>query len=452
MRTYLVLIQHNYRYDDSYIIVMLFIVRYFVLDKEHYEVATFRPLQKCETCGKQYVKTHKCNTLRSSYYNAKVKKGGKRFLLCKDVEEQYNNADEVLHYDIESYQNKKIAGVEEHNIHTPYALGYVIGEEYIELTGENVIRDFVDVLMVKGAALRMDDQCARQKKITRLGLQEVVDRFHELEAIIPKDRTKKQKASIKKLRVRLSKIHKERMLYVNAYNGSNFDHYFIFQEFIRRGYTPDKHIINNGSIISLQYFSIKVMDVCKHLQGSLSDNLHALGCNVQKGEFNHDSKDLLNGWDGMPRELQNDCLKYLEADVRGLKELYDKVNQTTFDKYKVNLSSYISTSSLTFALWKSSIQGKYSIELPTLKQEKAFRESVRGGRTYKSKHRFISKQYEAFKNGEVGFDDVFDYCIDADVVSLYPAAMAQYPYLWENVANTQRNKPRRMVGEWLQKV
>ena len=64
------------------------------------------------------------------------------------------------------------------------------------------------------------------------------------------------------------------------------------------------------------------------------------------------------------------------------------------------------------------------IVLPTLEEEKAFRQSVRGGRTYKSKHKFVSKQYEGFKADEIDFDDIDDYIIDADVVSLYPTAMA----------------------------
>ena len=83
---------------------------------------------------------------------------------------------------------------------------------------------------------------------------------------------------------------------------------------------------------------------------------------------------------------------------------------------------------MTFNIWKSKINGIYDIQLPNLEQEKVFRKSIRGGRTYKSKNRFESVQYKAYLNGECNFEDMVDYLIDADVVSLYPTAMAHFEY------------------------
>ena len=352
----------------------------------HYCTVTVITQKQCDKCGKKYIKTHKCNANMVNYWNVKVKKNGKRFLICSDHTEQYNNKDEVMHYDLETHKKKINNGANDHTVHSPYAVGFTRpkSNQFESLVGVKCISDFVSVLLVESKKMEEEDRIANKKK--------------------------------------------KRTLYVNAYNGANFDHYFLFQEFLKRGLKPEKHIINNGSIISFEHLNIKLFDVCKHLQGSLSDNLQALGCAVQKGEFDHDDPRLLNGWEGMPLELREDCLKYLKSDVLGLKELYDKLNTTVFDEDKVNISSYISTSSLTFNLWKKSIREKFSIQLPDLKQEVAFRQSVRGGRTYKSKHRFKSEQYDGFKNGSVSFDDVTDYCIDADVVSLYPAAMAKYLY------------------------
>ena len=185
------------------------------------------------------------------------------------------------------------------------------------------------------------------------------------------------------------------------------------------------------------YYLIK----CKHLTGSLKDNLESFKCDVIKGDFNHNDMRLKKGWDFMPTVLQDDCIKYLKSDVLGLKELYEKLNNSIFEKYKINITNYISTSSLTFNLWKEHYMTEQEsnvaeeeqpninfIMLPTLEEEHAFRQSVRGGRTYKSKHRFISKQYEGFKTGDISFDDIDDYIIDADVVSLYPTVMAKYEY------------------------
>ncbi len=64
--------------------------------------------------------------------------------------------------------------------------------------------------------------------------------------------------------------------------------------------------------------------------------------------------------------------------------------------------------------------------MPTLEQEKAFRQSVRGGRVYKNKSYFESKDLEKFKRGELKYNDIEDYLFYGDVVSLvYPMAMLE---------------------------
>ena len=116
---------------------------------------------------------------------------------------------------------------------------------------------------------------------------------------------------------------------MNAFNGANFDHYYIFQTFMKFNKKPKKHIINNGSVISFEYDYIRLLDVCKHLQGGLKDNLESFKCNIKKGDYDHDKS---KKWDTMDKETQDNCLEYLEADVLGLKELYEKLNEGIFKK------------------------------------------------------------------------------------------------------------------------
>ena len=61
--------------------------------------------------------------------------------------------------------------------------------------------------------------------------------------------------------------------------------------------------------------------------------------------------------------------------------------------------------------------------LPTAEQEKFFSESIYGGRTYKYKHKFVSSQRDAYMNQQIQFEDIDDYLVDADIMSLYLAAM-----------------------------
>ena len=140
---------------------------------------------------------------------------------------------------------------------------------------------------------------------------------------------------------------KKDMLFVNAYNGANFDHYFYLSAFRKLYGSPERMAMNNGSIIGFQNKNIKLIDLCKHLAGGFGLNLESWDCKIQKGKFNHD---LTCRWEDMPATMRADCRKYLEADVLGLEELFNKYNTAIFEKYKANVSQYISTSSLTFNL------------------------------------------------------------------------------------------------------
>jgi hypothetical protein len=91
--------------------------------------------------------------------------------------------------------------------------------------------------------------------------------------------------------------------------------------------------------------NISCWDIMKHLQGTLKDNLISFSCGIAKGEFNHD---LATRWEDMKNDLKIKCLEYLKCDVLGLEELYNKLNNSIHEKYGFNITSFLSTSSLTF--------------------------------------------------------------------------------------------------------
>ena len=348
------------------------------LKEGHYAIVQNIELKKCADCLKTYRKTHNCNESRVSYQNSFINKNG-RSLIGNLKKESKNNENEIMHYDLETYRKMIInedyvntenkenkENKETTEIHTPYIIGYNIGNEFSYKAGDNCIELFVDLLIEKA---------------------------------------------------------KNGKFFLNAYNGSRFDHYMIYKEFIKRNLDVEKLIINNGAIISFKYKGMQLIDLCNHLMGGLKNNLESFKCKITKGDFDHEKA---SKWEDMNRFLKMSCIKYLKADVMGLKELYEKVNNEVYNKYGVNISNYISTSSLTYKIWKS--KNKEYIKLPTLDEEKDFRKAIRGGRTYKNKHRFISNQYKGYKDGTLNYEDIDDYIVDSDVVSLYPTAMANYEY------------------------
>ena len=142
-------------------------------------------------------------------------------------------------------------------------------------------------------------------------------------------------------------------MYLNAFNGSKFDHYEFIKQLNKLFESDDslqlnKLLLNNGAILKATVGNIECFDISKHLTGTLRRNLEELGCNVQKGEFDYSLGD---DWDKMSKTSQIDCINYLECDVMGLKELSEKLNQSCYDNFGVNLYKFISTSQLTYAIW-----------------------------------------------------------------------------------------------------
>lgn len=357
-----------------------------VLEEEHYKLYKGEICKlQCNRCYKWYVKRHRCryeglpqcftcwsfhlegescNRKRVSYINTQKKGNAERYLLDR-IEPYEWDVDKIVHYDIETHHKNEL------DIHTPYIVGfYDTKDGYQIFTGEDCMERFVS-------------------------------RF----------------------------VGWDHPIYLNAYNGAAFDHLFLVKAAVKLGHKIKKFTMQNGSIIGLRIGSIKVFDLHKHLTGTLAANLKDWGCSILKGDFDHNQA---NTWELMPPNLQEDCKKYLQADVMGLKELYEKVAKTYHDQYGVLLYDYISASQLTFDLWKRDLfttsRKNVSIVLPNTLQEVFFRSSIFGGRTYKCQHRFISTQYMEVMRGELVFDQVQDYLLDLDAVSLYPSAMAMYPY------------------------
>ena len=96
----------------------------------------------------------------------------------------------------------------------------------------------------------------------------------------------------------------------------------------------DKLVLNNGAILKATVGNIDCFDISKRITGSLRRNLKKMGCTVQKGDFDYSLGD---DQENMSDIDQASCLKYLEGDVLGLKELTELLNQSCFEKFGVNL-------------------------------------------------------------------------------------------------------------------
>ena len=159
--------------------------------------------EKCESCGRVFRFKHECNTEMERYYQTKIL--GKNVLKVPQLSKDKRHAEKVdlqsfVYFDFESFQHCE--GVE----HEVYAVGVYDAkfEKYIHWWGKNALNDFMDYV------LQLEDRI------------------------------------------------------ISAFNGSQWDFYFVLRQLIARGYRfkQDALCISNGRILKLCFGNnIQVWDL-----------------------------------------------------------------------------------------------------------------------------------------------------------------------------------------------
>ena len=366
----------------------------------------------CELCKTTYIHKHnkKSCERRVCFLNKKRLVLANKRLVSKDNKEKL-----VLHYDIETHTDN------ERHEHVPYIVGFT---HY----------DFIKKKWIYGTFEGND----------------CMEVFYNYIRNCPK------------------------IIYLNAYNGNRFDAFYLAKLSLNDDDNNKSEIcINAGSILKLTipklieakkvtkkikckpyilldewvspeefhdrkkqaeyikteeyitYPNLTTFDLCRHLDGSLKDNLEGNNCKVSKGDIDHN---ISTYWENTEPERREEVKQYLECDVLGLRELYEKFNNNSFKDYGVNLCDYLTGSQLCYDLWRTLFLDDEIVELPNSEMDTYFRKSIYGGRCYPNKKSFISKSYKDIIDGKIPFEDVKDYLIDGDIVSLYPYVMTfEYP-------------------------
>lgn len=335
-------------------------IKIFCLDNHFMEVIGEN--KKCNKCGTLYINNHICNNNCINFYNNKIKKLiEKRETIDKGLLNY-----EILHYDIETHYNNP------NKQHMPYIVGFC----YYDVN-KNLVYDIF-----------FGDDC--------------MNIFYNF----------------------LGSNDIKHVKFINAFNGSGFDHYYLMREKIKSKEKVGKFILNNGNLLTATIQNKKLIDLSKHISGSLENNLKQYKCKISKGSLNHN---ISKRWEETEEERKKEVKEYLKCDVMGLCELYEKINEPMYSKFKINLCEKITTSANAYDIWRDKYLND-KIFLLDDEKETYIRQAIYGGRCYKNKNRFTSNQYEDIINNKINFDDINDYIFVGDVVSLYASAMADYKY------------------------
>jgi hypothetical protein len=220
------------------------------------------------------------------------------------------------------------------------------------------------------------------------------------------------------------------------YNGSRFDFWFILRWLLKNNIKVEEILREKKSnkIMKLQFGKVKLWDLCLFTMSSLAQLGEDYGIprNYRKQEFNHK---LIKTWTDVATHKRK-VSKYLYYDVLCLGLCYIKFVRKTWDLYNWSAVKCITLSHLAYDVWRNNYiepENVQKIKLPTQEEHEYLRRALFGGRcmayrkAFKSRHYFSYTDLQTFdaENQTAIFNNVTDYLIYLDVVSLYPFVSKQ---------------------------
>ncbi len=119
------------------------------LQDEHYSIMEIKKYQHCKDCGRQFINKHMCNTNMQVY--KLIKEGNHRYVINPFKRDMFNfdhpnEAIAIVHYDIETHTRY---GSENMKVHIPYILGFIdnIANKFEYFTGSDCMDQFITHLL-----------------------------------------------------------------------------------------------------------------------------------------------------------------------------------------------------------------------------------------------------------------------------------------------------------------
>lgn len=229
------------------------------------------------------------------------------------------------------------------------------------------------------------------------------------------------------------------MITVVFYNGSGFDFWFILRWLLRKQITIKNCLREKKSnkILSLHFKNVKLWDLCLFTLSSLKQLCIDYGIpkEYQKKDFEHKK---IKTWQDVAT-YKEEVEHYLFFDVLCLGMVHIQFIENIYKKYEWNAVDCVTLSHLAYNSWRNVfINAEYltMLKLPTQSEHDFLVRARFGGRTtpyhkaYKSRYYYswedINNLYRFSPDIQTTiFNNVTDYLIYMDVVSLYPFVSKQ---------------------------
>lgn len=237
------------------------------------------------------------------------------------------------------------------------------------------------------------------------------------------------------------------------FNGGRFDAYFLFRYCLEMDIPiQEDSVMMQGSCFLTFTIQTKakkgkgklvVKDMYRFTKGNLKSlcKAYGLSADLSKGDFDHMK---IRNWDDV-ENCKEEVLAYARNDVIAMREIFMSYSQVIWKDHQIHASKFVTASHLAYATWSSKMPSPEVLKRVHKKDEAVLRECYRGGRVVVGRPIWKSNVWEEIKKTkkpEVDaktkethftvtqefYDAIDDYCVYADVNSLYPSVMVENEY------------------------
>lgn len=220
------------------------------------------------------------------------------------------------------------------------------------------------------------------------------------------------------------------------YNGSRFDFWFILRWMLKHNIKITEMLREKKSnkIMKLCFGQVTLWDLCLFTMASLKQLCvdYNLPKNYQKKEFNHH---LIKSWEDVTTH-KREVEKYLYFDVLCLGLCHINFVEKTWNLYQWSAIKCTTLSHLAYDVWRNKFierENVQKVKLSTAFEYQWLRRGLFGGRVMAYRKGFKSIQYFSYDdlltfdaaNQTAIYNNVTDYLVYLDVVSLYPFVCKQ---------------------------
>ncbi len=151
--------------------------------------------------------------------------------------------------------------------------------------------------------------------------------------------------------VQESVLEKGRKKYLVGFNNSRFDNHILLRQVLKRDKIPTLCVFAGSAIINMNVMGFIVRDVQRFVQTNLRDACKSFGCEITKGELDHEKIQearLINRLQTCLKDSKGTIEDYIKRDVECTGELFFKVKKAIKEMIGTKVESHLTLAAMMY--------------------------------------------------------------------------------------------------------